>query len=464
MLITKRIIIFVGLCCGLFFLCCTSLQDYPRHEIVIIGGGLMGSSAAWQLADEGLKVTLLEKQSNIYTSGSSLGEARIARSFGGKNDKWSYLHNRTVDLAKNLMTYLNTTEPDSHSMTDIYNTSPVTYIRNKSRLESVQNQISEQTDSVLIATNMQEGLELFDANLPDSVFLLREYKEFSGTINPSKIIQKMHLAIQHKGSTISYNTKVTKLVKDKSGFKIEMIDTYSNEKKIILTDKVIVAAGPYNGELLLNTVPYFDKLIDIKRVFVSFFRLKADTWNTLEDSIKEKLVDAYPCINSTSGTREGANFSMVESRDDTGNPLIKIGGHFQRSEIHELDSTWKQKLSEEEIEWSRKHILRYWKFIDLQVSPEDLVYEDGYSCVYSLSKNEVPYVTPAKLDGKMDRSLIVLGAMSGVGAKGCLGSGEIASHYLLGRIEDHELYNITKEAMGYERLKNDIEELGHHVD
>jgi len=49
----------------------------PR--IVVVGGGAMGSAAAWQLAERGHAVTLLEQFEPGHTSGSSHGSSRIFR-------------------------------------------------------------------------------------------------------------------------------------------------------------------------------------------------------------------------------------------------------------------------------------------------------------------------------------------------------------------------------------------------
>ena len=71
-------------------------QSLEQQEIVIIGGGLMGSATAWHLSNAGKKVLLLEKQDTLYNTGSSNGEARIARSSNRGDDIWSYLHNLSV--------------------------------------------------------------------------------------------------------------------------------------------------------------------------------------------------------------------------------------------------------------------------------------------------------------------------------------------------------------------------------
>jgi len=97
-----------------------------QQEIVIIGGGLMGSATAWHLSNAGKKVLLLEKQDTIYNSGSSNGEARIARSSNRGDDIWSYLHNLSVREVKVLIDFLNnSTATERYSMSDIYTTTPV---------------------------------------------------------------------------------------------------------------------------------------------------------------------------------------------------------------------------------------------------------------------------------------------------------------------------------------------------
>jgi sarcosine oxidase len=48
-------------------------------QIVVVGGGAMGSAAAWQLASRGHEVTLLEQFEPGHTNGSSHGSSRIFR-------------------------------------------------------------------------------------------------------------------------------------------------------------------------------------------------------------------------------------------------------------------------------------------------------------------------------------------------------------------------------------------------
>lgn len=78
---------------------------------------------------------------------------------------------------------------------------------------------------------------------------------------------------------------------------------------------------------------------------------------------------------------------------------------------------------------------------------------DGYSCVYSLTASEVPFVTNILDEEKRpDPNFIVLGGMSGVGAKGTMTYGLIGANLLLQKDKDSEMYQLTKTDLGVERL------------
>jgi len=84
-----HLVILVGL---LLSSCAIDSTTKEVHDTIIIGGGLMGSSTAWHLSDQGNSVLLLEKQDSVYTQGSSFGEARIARSSNRGNDTASMIN------------------------------------------------------------------------------------------------------------------------------------------------------------------------------------------------------------------------------------------------------------------------------------------------------------------------------------------------------------------------------------
>jgi len=148
---------------------------------------------------------------------------------------------------------------------------------------------------------------------------------------------------------------------------------------------------------------------------------------------------------------------MLEGRTPQGSPVIKIGGHFQRSDISDLDSVWQEALAEAEIQWSRESTARHLSLLDLEIGEQDLNYLSGYSCVYSLTETEVPYVTHVRGGlGEPDPNLVVIAGLSGVGAKGALAYGLIAANLLLGEDDPHPMYQKAKTAFGYQRLVSDL--------
>ena len=392
-LFCSTVLFFIVVCFG-----CQSIENKSIEEVVIIGGGLMGSSTSWHLADQDVSVLLLEQQDSIYRNGSSYGETRIARSSNRGNDMWSYLHNTSVKETEYLISYLNahSDKVQGYSMDDIYATNPVTYVGRTSIYDKLYASLIRQNVDYEMAVSKQEGREKFQVNLPKEVLIQREYNKYSGTMNPEKLIHYLHEGIRKKGGRVSYQRKVNNISHDPKTklYEIYVTNLSSGEEQIIYSRKVVSAAGPYSGELLNELAPYFNSLIQPQRVFLAFLTINPSAYNLLTKAEKGKLQQYYPVINSSTGTRDGSFFSMLEGQDEQGGPIIKIGGHFQRSDISDLDKVWEIPLTEEEIAWGKNGTKRYFNLLDLPLEMEDLSYKSGYSCVYSLTETEVPINSP----------------------------------------------------------------------
>jgi glycine/D-amino acid oxidase-like deaminating enzyme len=412
------------------------------EKIIVIGGGLMGSSAAWQLSQYGEKVLLIEQQGPVYTYGSSYGESRISRSLGPEEDIFSFIHNKTVSEAKRLISFLNTIENDAlHSMEDIYVTNPVTYIFDDTGTDEIKALCHpKQQDNYKVATAKNIS-EVFGMNLQNSDTVIREYRDYTGMIKPKVLISKLHKAIKHHNNEILFSQTIISISQKDSFYEIKTIDSNTQKSKTFQTEKLVIAAGPYTGKLLTKIAPTFDKLINPVRVFSAFFKIKKATYKTFTDQEKEIIRLSVPLFY-----QYGKMFyAMIDSTDDDGLPIFKTGGHALYNSIENMDECWAIKPSAENIEWSGEELYQYLKAINISLKKEDIEYVHGHSCVYSLTASKIPVVTAVK--NKIDNSLVVIGGMNGVGAKGSLCYGLIAANTLLNKHDDEPMYIKTKDAL-----------------
>ena len=422
------------------------------ENIIVIGGGLMGSSVAWKLSDYGEKVLLIERQGKKYRGGSSYGKARISRSLGEKKDLFSFVNNRTVEEVKKLIRFLNGIEnKKEHSIKDIYRTSPVSYLLDKELHQEKIKKLTykKQKDKYKKASG-DAAFRKFGVTIPDSQMLIREYKKNSGTLNPAALIKKLRLGIEKKGNKIKYNQKVTKIVKKNGFYEVKVLNTKTGKTKILKTKKVVVATGPYIVPLLKKMAPYFKKLITPKRVVLSFFQIKKKRFLQLSKAEKKSILNAHPMFDQNGKMF----FSMIEKFDKIGRPIFKVGGHQIRRNIIDLDIVWTQQTRNKEIKWAKKAFRKYFEMLEIYIDKKDIECIDTYNCVYSVSKTQIPFVTNIlNKSNTIDKDMVVVGGMSGVGAKGSLAYGMLTADLLLGVQESSRIYQKVKKELGSPELR-----------
>ena len=252
----------------------------------------MGSATGWHVSSE-TKVLLLEKQDSIYRSGSSLGQARIARSSNRGNDMWSYMHNTSVEEVTKLIDFLNDKMGSTdYQMSDVYTTQTVSYLGKMTIHDKLLASLIRQKVDYKMAVTTEEGKQMFDVDLPEDVLLQREYNSYSGTINPEQLIRYLHQGIKINKGEVRYNSEVKSLKRKGEFFEIEVLDRHTDLTYVIKSKKVVSAAGPYTGALLKDVAPYFEKLIHPQRVFLAFYKINKEVYNNLSALDIQKLKDA----------------------------------------------------------------------------------------------------------------------------------------------------------------------------
>jgi hypothetical protein len=181
--------------------------------------------------------------------------------------------------------------------------------------------------------------------------------------------------------------------------------------------------------------------------------LDKNTFESFTTQQKKRLHEYYPIINDFD---PDMFYSMIEKYDEDGAPILKIGGHFLRTDVKNLDEVWQKDLTQNEIEWSKNNTLTYFNVLNMSIDATALKFYKGYSCVYSLTETGIPYVTNLVNDNnETDPNFVVVGGMSGIGAKGSLAYGLIATNLLLNKENTTNIYQKTKTALGFNRLLED---------
>jgi glycine/D-amino acid oxidase-like deaminating enzyme len=409
----------------------------------------MGSSAAWQLASYGEGVLLLEQQGRKYNHGSSHGKARITRSLGKRKDIFSFLQQTTISESQRLINFLNGVgDPGKHTMEQVYTTTPVNYLYSSNQLLKVKKVLHpKQKDKYEIGIGARAS-DLFGVTLPDYQFLIREYKKHSGTFDPKALIRMLHKGIKRRNGQSKFRRKVLSVTKVGDHYQVKVMHSRSGKTKRLKADKIVFASGPYNTRLLTDLAPYYDQLVRNKRLPLTFLKIKRRAYNRLSPAQRQQILLALPIFDQSTNKyfasidQHGAMFfSMVEEFNKQGHPIFKVGGHQLRSQVYDLDAVWQERPSKKEQKWSRENFAKYLKLVNVPVRKKDLKVVRSSSCVYAISSTRKPIVSNIiNENGQPNPSLVVMGGMSGVGAKGSLAYGLLAANRLLGIDDSRTMY------------------------
>lgn len=401
------------------------------ENILVIGGGLMGTSVTWKLAEQGENVLMIEQQGKKYEHGSSFGAARISRSLGPKKDIFSFVHNQTIKEVTKLIDFLNKKGVGKkHKMEDVYSTSPVSYIYTRDQYDQIDKLRYKKQRYDYRRGSGDSAFRKFGVTLKPNEVMVREFRKYSGTINPKELISKLREGIKLKGGKVKFNCKVTRLVKTEDHFEVEIVNATSNKTQTIKAKKVVVAAGPYTVQVLKQFAPYFNRVITPKRVLLSYFKIADERFSQLTDLEKKSIINAQPVFSQIGKEY----FSMIEKIEKNGAPLFKAGGHKIRRNIIEVDRVWDMTPPKKELKWIKKKFRKYFESLEIFLKKKEIVRVENRNCVYSVTRSEIPLVTQIfNKYGTLDPNIVVIGGMSGVGAKGCLGYGLLGANLITGQ-------------------------------
>jgi glycine oxidase len=233
------------------------------YDIVIIGGGIVGCSAAYYASKAGQKVLLIEKDS-IASHASGFAYGGITPHVGlDEDDPYNQISKYSYELHKILADEI----PNISGIDYGYRTYPNFELSLNEKDEKKLKSIYEKNlDSKIYEWCSKEDLKYADNRLGPSVTSALVTKLSSG-VEPYKLTFALGVAAEKNGVKIlNSEVKDIKFENDES----VIISTLNNKE--IISEKVLVAAGPWSS----NFSKWFGFEIPIKPLKGQILRLKSD--------------------------------------------------------------------------------------------------------------------------------------------------------------------------------------------
>jgi sarcosine oxidase subunit beta len=213
-------------------------------DVVIVGGGVVGCSAAFHLAEAGAQVVLLERD--------QLGSGSTSKAAGGVRTQFSdplniEIARRSLDAFKAFATRPGW-EIDLHEVGYLFLLTDEAHVDAFTRSVALQNSLGIPTRIV----TAQEARELSPLLEVDDV-LAASYSPQDGHATPEAVVQGYAYAARALGAHLQTNAEVERI--DIRDGRIEAVHT---DEHTVRTDTVICAAGAWSrrcGELVNVDLP-----------------------------------------------------------------------------------------------------------------------------------------------------------------------------------------------------------------
>ena len=206
------------------------------YDVIIIGAGIMGSSTAFQLTEQGKKCLLIDRFPLLHNKGSSHGDSRIIRK--------SYNENHFAKLMIEAYHLWNDLESQYHQQF-IVRTGGLDFgVENSSEMKNVENTLKNQhlDHESLSHTEIMKRFSAFRLK-PDQYGI---YQSEAGIVLASKVLHFFQETAQKKGLEVLTGEKVS-LIKEEYDYLVVM-----TKSKTFKTKKVVICVGSWINEFFKN--------------------------------------------------------------------------------------------------------------------------------------------------------------------------------------------------------------------
>jgi glycine/D-amino acid oxidase-like deaminating enzyme len=269
----------------------------PKVDIVVIGAGIPGLSAAYQLAKRGASVAVLDMKTIGWGASSRNGGMVLT---GLKVDaevvEARYGRQLALELFNDSVSAITTVEQivTEENIECAYNRTGHLLVANKpTHFDSLQNEISWFTEHFNHHTHLIPKRELKD-EIGSGVYYGGLLDESSAGLNPAQYVAGLVTAAERAGANLFSHAEVVKIEKNTTGYKV-----ISNRGEVV-SNQILITTGGYTGKVtpqlqrrvipigsyIITTqtlpenlahelIPHRRMVFDYKH-FLNYFRLSAD--------------------------------------------------------------------------------------------------------------------------------------------------------------------------------------------
>jgi len=269
-------------------------------EVVVIGGGIVGSSTAYFLAQAGKKVVLVEK-------GYKAGEA------SGANAAWVWSLSRKagidIRLAMHSIQIHRQLQDELDMATEYVHKGGLLVIDGEEQIPFVEAHVKARAEDgyPLEMIDGKQALEL-EPMLSKDKIMGAVWSPIDGTTNPLFLVIALNLQAKKLGAKIFHHTEVQGI--EVTGGKVRGVMT---DKGAIKTDTVVNAAGPWScfiGEMLGLQVP------------VTPFQMAMLVTEQLPPCVSHPIMGASYMVEEDTGKEGELGCGLIVSQQASGNLLI----------------------------------------------------------------------------------------------------------------------------------------------
>jgi glycine/D-amino acid oxidase-like deaminating enzyme len=269
-------------------------------EVVVIGGGIAGSSTAYFLAQAGKKVVLVEK-------GYKAGEA------SGANAAWVWSLSRKagidIRLAMHSIQIHRQLQDELDMATEYVHKGGLLVIDGEEQIPFVEAHVKARAEDgyPLEMIDGKQALEL-EPMLSKDKIMGAVWSPIDGTTNPLFLVIALNLQAKKLGAKIFHHTEVQGI--EVTGGKVRGVMT---DKGAIKTDTVVNAAGPWScfiGEMVGLQVP------------VTPFQMAMLVTEQLPPCVSHPIMGASYMVEEDTGKEGELGCGLIVSQQASGNLLI----------------------------------------------------------------------------------------------------------------------------------------------